>query len=203
MPWYAVLVSPDHTMMKSSTSEPKSCVHAVLHAAAEAEQQHQHEDAPEHAERGEHGAQLVLPQRVEDFLQAVEHHQATGASADHAVAQHDLALRLVGDVLLVRHDDHRVAALMDVLEQLHDLLRRLAVERAGRLVGEDHRGLRDQRARDRDALLLAARHLGRHVIGASRAGRRGRGYCSARSVALAAARRPGSRAAARRSRRRS
>ena len=48
-------------------------VYAVLHAAAGAEQQHQHEDAPEHAEGGQHGAQLVLPQREQDFLQAVEH----------------------------------------------------------------------------------------------------------------------------------
>ena len=48
-------------------------IDAVLHAAARAEQQHQHEDAPEHAERGEHGAQLVLPQREQDFLQAVQH----------------------------------------------------------------------------------------------------------------------------------
>ena len=41
----------------------------------------------------------------------------------------------------------------------------VAVERAGRLVGEDHPRLADQRARDRDALLLTARHLGRRVIG--------------------------------------
>ena len=61
------------TMMKSSTSEPKSSHHAVLHAAAGAEQQDQHEDAPEHAERRQQRAQLVLPQREEDFLQAVEH----------------------------------------------------------------------------------------------------------------------------------
>ena len=48
-------------------------VDAVLHAAARAQQQHQHENAPEHAEGGQHGAQLVLPQREEDFLQAVQH----------------------------------------------------------------------------------------------------------------------------------
>ena len=47
--------------------------HAVLHAAAGAEQQDEHEDAPEHAERRQQRAQLVLPQREEDFLQAVEH----------------------------------------------------------------------------------------------------------------------------------
>ena len=37
------------------------------------------------------------------------------------------------------------------------------VEVAGRLVGEDDRGLRDERPRDRDALLLAPRELGRAV----------------------------------------
>jgi hypothetical protein len=34
--------------------------HAVLHAAAEAQQHDEHEDAPENAERSEHRAQLVL-----------------------------------------------------------------------------------------------------------------------------------------------
>ena len=40
----------------------------------------------------------------------------------------------------------------------------LGVEVAGRLVGHDHRRLADQRARDRDPLLLAARQLGRQVV---------------------------------------
>ena len=40
------------------------------------------------------------------------------------------------------------------------------VERAGRLVGEDHVGLADERAGDRHALLLAARQLRRAVAGA-------------------------------------
>jgi hypothetical protein len=46
------------------------------------------------------------------------------------------------------------------LEQLEDLAARLRVEVAGRLVGEDDRRLRHERARDRDTLLLAARKLG-------------------------------------------
>ena len=82
--------------------------------------------------------------------------------SDQAVLEDDLALRLVRDVLLVRHDDHRVAAPVDVLEQRHDLLRRGAVERARRFVGEDHLGVADQRARDGHALLLAARQLVGH-----------------------------------------
>ena len=48
-------------------------------------------------------------------------------------------------------------------EEVHDLDRRLAVERAGGLVGEDQRRLVDERARDGHALLLTARELARQV----------------------------------------
>ena len=41
---------------------------------------------------------------------------------------------------------------------------RLAVEIAGRLVGEQHVGLGDDRAGDGDALLLAAGKLGRRMV---------------------------------------
>ena len=44
-----------------------------------------------------------------------------------------------------------------------DLGARLRVEVPGRLVGEDDLGLRRERARDRDALLLTAGELGRPV----------------------------------------
>ena len=44
----------------------------------------------------------------------------------------------------------------------------LRVERTGRLVGEHHDRLGDDGPRDRDALLLAARHLHRPVVGAAR-----------------------------------
>ena len=47
----------------------------------------------------------------------------------------------------------------ELLEERHDLDAGLRVEVAGRLVGEDDLRLADQRARDRDALLLAAREL--------------------------------------------
>ena len=40
----------------------------------------------------------------------------------------------------------------------------LGVEVAGGLVGQQHRGLGDDGARDRHALLLAARQLGRRVV---------------------------------------
>ena len=53
-----------------------------------------------------------------------------------------------------------------LLEQRHHLDAGLGVEVAGRLVGQDHLRLGDQRARDGDALLLAARHLVRVVVDA-------------------------------------
>ena len=65
----------------------------------------------------------------------------------------------------------------------------LRVEVAGRLVGEHDRRLRDQRPRDRDALLLAARELGRAD---GRAGRRGRPRRRAGRSARGRASRPAS-----------
>src|SRR5688572_28845228 len=84
---------------------------------------------------------------------------------DLAVAEADGALRARGDFRIVRHDEHRDARAMDLREEVHDLLARLAIERARRLVGEDQARLPDQRARDRDALLLTTGHLGGRVLG--------------------------------------
>ena len=55
---------------------------------------------------------------------------------------------------------------VEFLQQRHDLQAGARVERAGRLVGEDQQRARDQRARDRHALLLAAGELRRLVVGA-------------------------------------
>ena len=65
---------------------------------------------------------------------------------------------------VVRDHHDRLAELVDrVAQQLEDLAARRGVEVAGRLVGEDDRRPRDERAGDRDALLLAAGELGRSV----------------------------------------
>ena len=58
--------------------------------------------------------------------------------------------------------------LVQLLEQLDDLVRGAAVERAGRLVGEEDVRVVDERARNRHALLLAAGKLGRLVLLAMR-----------------------------------
>ena len=75
-----------------------------------------------------------------------------------------MRLRVLRDVRLVRHEDDGDPLLVQLLEERHHLDRRAAVEIARRLVGEQQRRLRDERARDRHALLLAARQLARLVI---------------------------------------
>ena len=67
--------------------------------------------------------------------------------------------RVVGD----HHD--RLAELVDrAAQQVEHVAARLRVEVAGRLVGEHDRRARDQRARDRDPLSLAAGQLVRPVL---------------------------------------
>ena len=66
---------------------------------------------------------------------------------------------MLGDIGLVRDHDHGLSLEVEPLEDREDLRGRTGVEVPGRLVGEDHRRVVQQRARDRDALLLAAREL--------------------------------------------
>ena len=66
----------------------------------------------------------------------------------------------------MRDKDNRAPLLVHVLEDLHDLLRRLRVEVASRLVGHDDVRVVDERARDGDALPLAAREFIWQVVGA-------------------------------------
>src|SRR5919109_4509802 len=90
---------------------------------------------------------LSLP--VVHDLAVVEHHDPVG---------HRGGVRVVGD------HHHGLAELVHGLaEQPQHLVGRVRVEVAGRLVGEHHRGAVDQRTGDGDALLLAARKLGRAV----------------------------------------
>src|SRR5262245_18692054 len=86
-------------------------------------------------------------------------------ASDLAVAEDDDAPRVFGDVVLVSDDQERDATFsVEPLEDLHDLDRSAAVERAGRLVGQDDRRMIDQRSRDCDALLLSARKLIRMTV---------------------------------------
>ncbi len=89
-----------------------------------------------------------------------------GVGDDAAVADLDDALRLLGDLALVRDQHDGVAGCGELGEQLHDLGAAPAVERAGGLVGEDDAAAVHQRARDRHALLLAAGELAGAVVDA-------------------------------------
>src|SRR4029453_13294333 len=63
-----------------------------------------------------------------------------------------------------RDDDDRDALLaVQRAQHVHDLVRRARIEIAGGLVGQDHARPVDERAGDRDPLLLAARELARRV----------------------------------------
>ena len=68
---------------------------------------------------------------------------------------------MIGDALLA----------IELADDLHDLVRGPRVEIAGRLVGQQQLGGVDQRARDRDALLLAAGELARRSCARGRPGR--------------------------------
>ena len=79
---------------------------------------------------------------------------------DQPVAEEQHAVGDRGGARVMRDDHDRLPELGGRLaQQVEDLGARLRVEVAGRLVGEDDGGLVDQRAGDRDALLLAAREL--------------------------------------------
>src|SRR5437763_681735 len=72
-----------------------------------------------------------------------------------------------GSACFVRVHHGRLAVLVrHRADELEDLAARLRVEVPGRLFGEDDRRAGDERARDRDALLLAARELRRAVAAA-------------------------------------
>ena len=71
--------------------------------------------------------------------------------------------------LVVRHVDERDADLLLHVDELDlHLLAQLGVERRQRLVEQQHRRMRDERAGDRDALLLAARELVRIALAEAR-----------------------------------
>ena len=102
-----------------------------------------------------------------------------------------------GFLLIVRDVDRRPShSLVKVAELELHLLAKLPVERAERLVHQQHRGLDDQRPGQRDPLLLAAGELGDPAVAEAvelergqRLARRGAG-CPARAAAGPGARTP-------------
>jgi hypothetical protein len=75
-----------------------------------------------------------------------------------------MELRNRGDVVR-RHKDRRAAAI-DVEENVENVGARVGVEVAGRLIGQQHLWIVDERPRNRDALLLASGEFGRACVGA-------------------------------------
>ena len=69
------------------------------------------------------------------------------------------AFRVLGDVVLVGDQHDRVASAWSSSRKPSTSSAESRVEIAGRLVGEEHLGLGDERASDRDSLLLTAREL--------------------------------------------
>ena len=89
------------------------------------------------------------------------------SSRQHALLEVQRPLGALGGVRIVRDHDDRLAVLaVERLQQVEDLVAGLAIEVAGRLVAEQQRRVGDDRARDADALLLAAGELPRVVLGA-------------------------------------
>ena len=80
------------------------------------------------------------------------------ASDQDALLEVQHAAGALRGVRIVRDHDHRLALIaIERLEQVEDLVPGLAVEIARRLVAQKQRRVGDDRARDPDALLLAAR----------------------------------------------
>ena len=79
---------------------------------------------------------------------------------DHAaVAEAHEAACVAPHIGIVRHEHDGDAFAVELLEEGQDLLRRAAVESAGRLVGEQEARVVHERPRDGDALLLSAGQL--------------------------------------------
>ena len=68
-------------------------------------------------------------------------------------------MRIVRD-----HDDRLLVLAIECLQEIENLVARLAIEVARRLVAQQQRRIGDDRARDAHALLLAARELSRIVV---------------------------------------
>ena len=76
---------------------------------------------------------------------------------DESVAHPDDAAGMGGDGRVVRHqDDGEPVLAVELAEEVENLLSRLRVEVAGRLIGDQEGAAVDERAGDRHALLLAA-----------------------------------------------
>ena len=85
---------------------------------------------------------------------------------DATSAKADLAIGTRRELGIVRCDDQGEAAFgTHFVEEIEERLRRVRIETAGRLIGEEDSRTVDERAGERNALLLAGRELRRTVEG--------------------------------------
>ena len=95
--------------------------------------------------------------------------RCVGSERQTTVEDAEDPLGLSGDAGVVGHEqDRRPVLVADAVQHVEDLGARLGVERAGRLVGEQQPRPVRERARDRDALALAAGEGWRVAVGARR-----------------------------------
>lgn len=80
-------------------------------------------------------------------------------SVDTAVENVKHSVSVLGDVVLVCHQDDRVTLKIQLAEEPHNLFRSLGVEVARRLVSKKDRRVIHKRAGDRYALALTTRQL--------------------------------------------
>ena len=90
--------------------------------------------------------------------------EGAGIVGDSAVPQTDDAVGILLRQFGVVGDHDYEAVFCHILQQLHDLDARLAVQCAGGLVGQQDVGIVDEGAGDGHALHLAARHLGGALV---------------------------------------
>ena len=103
--------------------------------------------------------------RVASSRRRVERLVLDHVGHDAAVAHRDDPRRARGDVALVRDEhDGDPAVAVELLQEREDLEAGARVEVARGLVGQEQRRIGHERARDRDALLLAAGELVGRVV---------------------------------------
>ena len=126
----------------------------------------EHRDAEHDAGRRQQRPQDVLAE-VRPADQAQQDHRRCRLTSSTMRPSRSAIVRwqLSRDVHVVRDDDDgRAEARVQVADQRQDLVAGVRVEVAGRLVGEQDRRIDRQRARDGDALALAARELVGQVL---------------------------------------
>ena len=117
---------------------------------------------------GDEGARARLAWRAEDLLRRAFLDDQPVVHEDDAVGGVAREAHLVAD------HQHGHAAGLELAHHGEHRADQLRIERRGRLVEQHHGRLERERARDRDALLLAAGELGRIGVGLRRQARRAR-----------------------------